>query len=185
MPVATSNAPPPSSIPEATMVMRIITLALVVGPLVFTGIAVSKALQPAAPGDPQIPYLGLVAVMFIAPLAAAAVLVPRVLAARIPKALADRGPAPESWEAADVSARQAILGNWQTNRIVSMAIWEGLAMTGAGFLMASRDFVSLVPIVLGVAGVVSQFPTTAGVQAFADRTIEAWRIARDLRTPDR
>lgn len=180
-----TKVPPPSTIAQATMLMRIVAAALLAGPLVLTIVALALIAQKAGAAAPPVPFLGPLSAGLLFVLGPAALLVPRLRAAVVAKTLADEGPAPESWEAADVPARQAILGAWMTNGIISMAMWEGLAMIGATFLLIGRDHLSLAPVVVGVVGVASQFPTTAGVQAAADRMIEAWRNARDARTSDR
>lgn len=152
-------------------VMQIVCLALILGALIFLGIALfmvlTERLNPRA-GLPFVSLMGLALLVVDGPLA---IILPGVMArSAVKKIAAGTSTPPVEGSADDLAGDDMkLLAVRQTTLIVGLALWEALAyMSGIAYMLEGQSFV------LAIAGVailfmLGSFPTMRSVRVWLER----------------
>jgi hypothetical protein len=160
-----------------TRVLRIIIVALMAGPAIFLTF-VAFIQPPPEAADVSLSMAPLAAGMAVAVTVLAAVM-PQVIGAQQRKAMADGRPLgkDQSPPAHDVGA---LLGSFQTRRIISAALLEGGAFFNIVAYMQERQWFSAAIAIAMILGVGSLFPIRSRVELWLERELRAVRDLREL-----
>jgi hypothetical protein len=158
--------------------MQIIAGAIIVGALIFLGIAVflvhNNQGQGVGAAQGQLPVVSLVALAMLCVQTPLAFLIPAAVVSKAVSTLA--GHAPDTYVAPPSQAgpggltsdRGYLLGVYQTAMIISLALFEGASFLGSiAYLLEGR------PFALAVSGIAilllaSRFPTEDGIRNWLD-----------------
>jgi hypothetical protein len=152
-------------------VMRIITIALINGVLIFTGIAIymrnSGSMQDApAPPTPLITYFSI---FFAAAMLLAQFVIPRLVEATVRKGIVRNPPPSGTTLPGDYSALSAL---YQTRLLIAEALLEGPAFFALIAYLVEGQWPALAVAVLLLLFLVSKFPTMTGLTAWLEQQQE-------------
>lgn len=152
-------------------VMQLICSALVLGVLLFLGVAVYLVLSQGrglAPPAADLPIVSMLALVMLLTNGSLALFLPGIVANNaIQKIASGSGTPPNPRGAGDDEA--TLMAVRQTSLIIGLALWEGVAFMSVIAFLLEGD-----PLVLAVAGVailfmLGRFPTMSNVQAWLER----------------
>lgn len=164
------SSEPEPNLDARIMVMRIINFALLMGAVVFLGVAVFLRGQGEMPPPPEVPLLTYLALAVILPNLIAYAVVPNLQIAAIRRRLA-RG---ETGSLGDVPLSDTP-GSWyavyQTRLILRLALLEGTTFFLLLAYLLEGQAISLVAAGLLMLGIAAHFPSKAA----ADNWMETQR----------
>lgn len=163
-----------SDVDEATLAgrvltMRIITIAMLNGILMFVGIAVYVRSTGDVAPPPDVPMLTYIALLVALPMVLAALVVPRIVAgAAVKKVASSRNP----------DETNSLLGIFQQGLIIRAALFEGPAFFSLIAYFIEGQWPMLVVAGVMAFGIATGFPSVSGVQAWLEERREQIAVDR-------
>ena len=162
--------------------LQIIHGALIMGVVTFAGVTLFVRADKAETEEtPILAYVGVAAAVICA---IAAFMLPRITNAASLKALADAADSATPQTGGRGSGNvEPLLGIYQTNRIIAVALLEGPAFLNAVVYLLNGTPASLGIVAALVAGMIMMIPTQGRLTAWLEQKLRDLSDARQLASP--